>query len=87
MPRKSRSEILESSMVDQLQAIIDDPSSPGYVKIRAMGTLTTLLRRRDRRLELKAKAAAARRAERDEAERYSRPYVSHLPDNGRMIRD
>ena len=79
MPRESWSEILESRMVDQLQAIIDDPSSPGYVKIRAMGTLTSLFRRRDKRLAERAKAAAARRAERENRVHPK----STLPDNGR----
>jgi hypothetical protein len=78
MTRKSRSEILESRMVDQRQAIIDDPGNPGYVKMRAMGTLNSLLCRRDKRQAEKDAAAAARCAER----KADQPVMSWLPERG-----
>ena len=80
MPRISRSELLDRQLVDQLQAIIADPGNPGYVKMRAMGTLNSIRKRQDKVAAERAKASAARRAERDEE---NRPSWSVLPDNKR----
>jgi hypothetical protein len=86
MPRKSKADILENRIIEELERKAFCPETPAYVQSRCLGTLATLLRRRDKRLVEKAAAGKERKAERDEAERASR-YVSHLPDNGRMIRD
>jgi hypothetical protein len=86
MPRVSAADKLERRLIEDLEQQAFDSEVPAYVRHRCKATLATMLSRRDKRLALKAQAAAARRAIRDEAERASR-YVSHLPDNGRMIRD
>jgi hypothetical protein len=83
MPRISREDQLERDLTARLQAMLDDPLTPGYVRQRCLATLATLLRRRDKRKADKAAAAAARRAQRDLE---SRVYPSTLPDNGRLVR-
>jgi hypothetical protein len=85
MPRVSREDRLERSLTDRLQAMIEDPGTPAYVVHRCTATLATILRVRNKRLAEKAKASAARKAERDQTERASL-YVSCLPDNGRLVR-
>jgi hypothetical protein len=77
MPRISRDDQLERDLTSRLRAMIEDPATPAYVQHRCMATLATLLRRRDKRLAEKAKAAAARKA----AE--PMPVWNVLPSNGR----
>ena len=77
MPRKSKADLLESRMIEELEAKAFNPDTPPYVQVKAMGTLTTLLRRRDRRMAEKVARSASRKA--------AQPVVYHsaLPDNGR----
>jgi hypothetical protein len=86
MPRRAKYEILEDRMISETERLAFSPDTCATAKARYMQVLSSLLRRRSKRQSEKQAAARARRAERDEAERSSR-YVSHLPDNGRMIRD
>jgi hypothetical protein len=67
MPRKSKADILENRLIEDLERKCFDPEVPLYVQHRCAATLATMLRRRDKRLAEKAKAAAARRAEREQA--------------------
>jgi hypothetical protein len=85
MPRISRDDQLERDLTSRLQAIIDDPATPIYVQSKCIGTLATLLRRRDKRQALKAQAAAARRAKRAQATLPPRP--AWQTDLGRLMRD
>jgi hypothetical protein len=85
MPRVSRADALERRMIEMLEAKAFNPELPEYIQVKAAGTLTSLIRRRDKRKADKAAAARARKAQRDLEKRPS--YVSHLPDNGRLIRD
>jgi hypothetical protein len=78
MPRISRSELLDRQLVDQLHAIISDASNPGYVKMRAMGTLNGIRKRQDKVAAERAKASAARRAQR----KGNQPVLSWLPERG-----
>jgi hypothetical protein len=77
MPRKSKTDLLESRMIEELEAKAFDASLPAYVQAKCMGTLTTLLRRRDKRMAEKSARSASRRA--------AKPVSYHqvLPRNGR----
>jgi hypothetical protein len=61
--------------------MIADPATPQYVVAKCIGTLATMLRRRDKRLAEKAAAAATRKA--------AKPVPHHnvLPSNGREPKD
>ena len=83
MPRISRDDQLERDLIAKLRDMIDDSATPLYVTHRCMATLATMLRRRSKRQSEKQAEAKLRKQARDEAERASRPYVSHLPSNGR----
>jgi hypothetical protein len=78
MPRISRDDRLERDLTSRLQAMLDDPATPAYVRSKCIGTLATLLKRRDKRQASKSAAAASRRAQRDMP-----TYHNVLPDNGR----
>jgi hypothetical protein len=80
MGRLSKADHLEIDLTARLQAMIDNPLTPQYVVAKSIGTLATLLRRRDKRLQVRAAAAAERRAER-QAQEWKPSF--HLPDNGR----
>jgi hypothetical protein len=82
MPRKSRADILADRMIDELELMAFDASKPDYIRTKAMGTLASLMQRRDRRQAERAEAAAARKAERDQA---NFVYPNVLPDNGRLV--
>jgi hypothetical protein len=81
MPRISAAERLERKMIAELEHKCFDPAVPAYVQHRCAATLATMLRRRDRKLELKAAARAARKA----AE--PMPIFNILPSNGRDPKD
>jgi hypothetical protein len=73
----------DKARIAEIKLRLKEPM-PIYAYAKLNSSLSALEQRQDRRIaERKAKLEAAR----DEAERYSRPYVSHLPDNGRMVRD
>jgi hypothetical protein len=78
MPRVSAAERLERKMIADLEHKAFSPEVPAYVQHRCLATLATLLRRRDKRLAEKAKAAAARRAQR----KADQPVLSWLPERG-----
>jgi hypothetical protein len=80
MPRVSRADALERRMIEMLEAKAFDASLPVYAQVKAASTLTSLIRRRDKRTSEKQAAARARKAERDKAERV---YPNVLPSNGR----
>jgi hypothetical protein len=81
MPRVSRADALERRMIEMLEAKAFNPELPEYIQVKAAGTLTSLIRRRDKRHADKAAAARARKAERDAASHvFPR---STLPRNGR----
>jgi hypothetical protein len=77
MPRVSQADRLERDLTDRLRAMIADRLTPQYVVAKSIGTLATLLKRRDKRLAEKAARSAARKA----AEPKTYPCV--LPDNRR----
>jgi hypothetical protein len=83
MPRVSRTELQLRQAIDALSKIGLDETEADYIRRPALSAIV----RHGMDIRKHKAEEAARRAERDEAERYSRPYVSHLPDNGRMIRD
>ena|ERR1700733_5100462 len=80
MPRVSAADKLERRLIEALEVKAFDPATPAYIQAKAMGTLATLMRRRDKRMAGKA-AAAARAAARADATRSAYPSV--LPHNGR----
>ena len=80
MPRKSKADILENRLIEDLERKAFDPAVPEYVKHRSIATLATMLRVRNKRLETKAKAKAARKAAEPVV------YPSVLPENHRLIR-
>jgi hypothetical protein len=80
MPRKSKADQLEFRLIEDLERKCFDPEVPAYVQHRCAATLATMLKRRDKRLETKAAAAAARRAAKAKAEH---KWPSVLPSNGR----
>jgi hypothetical protein len=86
MPRPSKALLAIEGYLQRLEAIIEAPGTPEYVRQRAISTVLRQRRMDERIAAEKRAAAAARRGERDLAER-DRRYVSHLPDNGRMNRD
>jgi hypothetical protein len=67
MPRVSAADKLERRLIEALEVKAFDPATPAYAQIKAMGTLATLMRRRDKRMAGKAGAAAARAAARADA--------------------
>jgi hypothetical protein len=84
MPRKSKADILENRLIEDLERKCFDPAVPAYVQHRCVATLATLLRRRDKRLDVKAASAERRRAFKAEADRIARFAANpHLPSNGR----
>jgi hypothetical protein len=85
MPRVSRADALERRMIEMLEAKAFDASLPVYVQVKAAGTLTSLIRRRDKRKADKAAAARGRKLERDASTLPPRP--AWQGDNGRLIRD
>jgi hypothetical protein len=85
MGRKSKLDILENRMIAELESRAFNPELPTYITAKAMGTLAALMRRIDKRRADKAKAAAQRRAERDQARMPTRS--SWQGDNGRLMWD
>jgi hypothetical protein len=86
MPRKPQARLAIEAHLQRLEATIAAPETPEYVRQRAISTVLRQHRLDERSALEKAKLATPRKAERDQTERASR-YVSHLPDNGRLIRD
>ena len=64
-------------LVAKLRAVIDDPKTPPYVLVRAVGSTSAIIDRMDRRRAEYAAAIAARCAQTS--------YPSILPDNGRSV--
>jgi hypothetical protein len=77
MPRKSKADILENRLIEDLERQAFDPDVPAYVRHRCKATLATMLRVRNKRLEAKAAAARARKAAKPA------PIFNVLPSNGR----
>jgi hypothetical protein len=80
MPRKSKHELLEDRIIEEIQASAFAPDVSQTAKSKYLQTLSALLRRRAKRIEVKQAAARARKAIRDQA---NYVYPSVLPRNGR----
>jgi hypothetical protein len=83
MPRKSKADLLEHRMIEELQRLAFSPTTSATAKSKSLQTLSALLRRRAKRHADKADVAAARRAEKAKAEH---KWPSVLPENHRLIR-
>ena len=78
VPRKSKLDLTEERLFAELERKIYSPDICETAKSKYAGTLASLLKRRAKSVETKAKAAAARRAER----KANQPHLSWLPARG-----
>jgi hypothetical protein len=81
MPRPSKARLAIEAHLQRLEAIIEAPGTPEYVRQRAISTVLRQ-RRMDERLAAEKRAAAAARHQEREAAR-PKPWMNVLPPNGR----
>jgi hypothetical protein len=79
MPRKSKHELLEDRIIEEIQASAFAPDVSQTAKSKYLQTLSALLRRRAKRIAEKQAVARARKAIRDQE---NHRYPNVLPWNG-----